>query len=233
MAHRVGFAWLPLLLAAGCLPGPTNTALVPTSPFPNGKMPRMPATLTASNELEQEGRRVGLLGQKILNANPHLPVKPRFELIGGPSPEVFHRGMDEVVITEGLLQKCKTDGLLAAVLCVELGKMVGEREAAKQFLPHEADPEPPADVEVGNDHHGAFTPDDGTRLQELARWEEKCQRRRAQLNPTPEVLARGYLQKAGYGAPDLAEAAPLLRAARENVTIESQLNGQPLSQPLP
>ena len=35
-----------------------------------------------------------------------------------------------------------------------------------------------------------------------------------------------------YLAPDLAEAAPLLRAARENVTLESQFNGQPLSLPM-
>ena len=38
------------------------------------------------------------------------------------------RGAD-VVITEGLVRQCTSDGQLAAVLCTELGRLVSEREA--------------------------------------------------------------------------------------------------------
>jgi len=227
MAYRVGPSWLPVvLLATGCLPGPSNTTLVPTSPFPTGNMPKLPATLTASPEMEQESIRVALAGQKLLQANPTVPVKPRFTLIGVPGTEIFHRGADEVFVTEGLSEKCKTEGQLAAVLCQELGKMVSEREAAKRFLPAVADPDPPPDVPVGNDNHGTFGPDDGTRMMELGKYEQERHKHRDQAVPAPEVLARTYLEKAGFGAAELSEVAPLLRTARDSVALEKQLNGQ-------
>jgi hypothetical protein len=226
MASVTGRLWLPLvLLAGGCLPGTGGTTLVPTSPFPAGQMPNLPATLTASPELENEGKRVALLGQQLLDANPKLSVKPRFLLIGAPSAEVFHRGGDDVVISEGLLRKCKNDGQLAAVLALELGKVVSEQEAAKKFRSPLPDRGPPPDVPVGNDYHGPFGPDDGTRAQELGRYEQERQQRRALDVPPPEALARAYLRKAGFADADLAEATPLLRAARDNVTLEKQLAG--------
>src|SRR5262249_39695897 len=74
--------------------------------------------------------RVDAGGRQLLAANPQVGAKPLFHTIGAPQPEVFHRGTSDVWVTEGLVRQCATDGQLAALLCLELGKMVAEREAA-------------------------------------------------------------------------------------------------------
>lgn len=233
MANRAGAPWLPLvLLVVGCVPGPTtNTTLVPTNPFPSGKLPSLPDTPATTEETKQEGVRVARVGQKVLSANPQLAVQPRFTLIGVSGTEIFHRGNDEVFVTQGLAQKCKTEGQLAAVLCQELGKMVSEQEAARSFLPANTDLGPPTDVPVGNDYHEGSGASDGTRLMELGKYEQERKRRRGQEAAPPDTLARTYLRKAGFPATDLTEVAPLLRAAQDSAALEKQFNGQllPLS----
>src|SRR5437879_3739195 len=89
-------------------------------------MTTLPTLSPASTEAAS---RVDKIGRGILAANPQIGAKPLFRTIGAPRPEVFHRGTDDVYVTEGLVRLCETDGQLAAVLCAELAKMVAEREA--------------------------------------------------------------------------------------------------------
>jgi hypothetical protein len=147
---------------------------------------------------------------------------------------VFHRGTDALFITDGLSKKCTTEGQLAAVLAYELGRMVAEREALATPDTRQPERPPPMESRVGGDAGGPFGPPDGTRLAELARHEKEHPRRKAAPPPPPDplVLARGYLERAGYTAKDLEEVAPLLREARKNVDLERQLiNGTPPSRP--
>jgi predicted Zn-dependent protease len=228
MTGRIWLLGIVLLgSCVGCVPGPTqNTTLVPGNPFISSAAGTKIQTQELSAEGKAESIRVARVGQQILAANPQIPIKPQFLTVGESAPEIFHRGGQDVIITESLASKCKTDGQLAAVLCHELGKQVTEREALQRFMPRSGNG-PPADVPVGNDYHGGFSAEDGTRMMELGKYEEDLKRRRAE-SISPDTLAKIYLQKAGQPPELLAEVAPLLRAADQNATLEKQLNHAPL-----
>jgi hypothetical protein len=175
---------------------------------------------------EETGKRVGLIGEKLLAANRQTAIHPVFQTIGSADVEVFHQGATNLYVTEGLVRQCKTDGQLAAVLALELGKMVSEREALARPAARMADRWSPMEVRVGNDVGGTFGAADGTHLAELAKAERQ---RGAAANapppppPSPEVLARCYLCKAGYSSDDLSDVTPLLRKAEGNYALEKQL----------
>lgn len=216
-----------VLLAAGCIPDGTTTALVPANPFGNAPVIQPPRQVAYSPASEEAARRVGLAGQKVLQANPQLGVQPLFRTIGAPHAEVFHVGTTQVCITEGLAKQCRTEGQLAAVLCVELGKMVAEREALAG--PQASSPErpPPVEMRVGNDSGGPFGPADLTRLAELGKYEKEHRRPGATHLPDPQAIARTCLLKAGHTAADLDAVAPFLKASAANSHLEKQLAAPP------
>jgi hypothetical protein len=222
--------WLPLLLAAsGCLSEDGKPMLVSADPF--GGAPRLPPPQRVAHApaTEETARRVTLVGEKVLTSNRQIGLHPLFLTVGSPQPDIFHHEGREVWVTEGLVRQCKTDGQLAAVLCQELGKMVAEREALASPAARVPDRGPPPEVRVGNDQGGAFGASDGTRLVELARADKE--RHRPSLPPPPppppEVLARVYLQQAGFAATDLEDVLPLLRQAEEGGNLERQLTAPP------
>jgi hypothetical protein len=163
--------------------------------------------------------RVDSLGTRILAENPQIAAKPIFRTIGTPEPEIFHQGMSTVVITQKLVEMCPTDAELAAVLCLEFGKMVAERQAAAPILRPRTDLPPyspglPAAVSV-----------DQFQQAELAKYEKNRgghPSRDGEL-PDPEVLARMYLHRAGFAAEDLEKVRPQLRAAAAVTTMEDQV----------
>src|SRR5262245_59658158 len=113
MVRRVLPAGL-LLLVAGCLEQ-ESLPLVPSNAF--NRTPSAPAAHVACSPASEEtATRVGLIGQKLITANQQLGVRPLFRTVGSPTPEVFHRGTSEVLITEGLVKQCASEGQLAAVL---------------------------------------------------------------------------------------------------------------------
>jgi len=221
---------LPLVvLVCGCVTNGVGTLLVPANPFPtpvNGVPVKTRTAYTAASE--EAAIRVARLGQKLLAANPQIAMRPRFTTIGAPMAEVFHRGSRELLITEGLTRQCKTEGQLAAILCLELAKMVAEREALAGPDSRLPDQMPPADVPVGNDYRAGSGDIDGTRLLELSHYEHLRRRPGAPVPPppAPEALARCYLQKAGFAPGELSEAGPLLHAAEASSTLENQMTGQ-------
>jgi hypothetical protein len=207
-------------------PDPDNpgTALVPTSPF--GNPPAPPHTVTkvsfgpASREM---ALRVDRVGREVLAANPQIGFRPLFATIGAPQPELFHQGTDVVHITEGLAKQCQNDGQLAALLSLELGKMVAEREAMASPRMRNPERRPPMDVPIGN--AGQFSAPDLTRVAELAPYDHERQRAAKRFPPPdPTKLARGYLEKAGYSRADLDAVAPLLAEAERNCALEKQIN---------
>jgi predicted Zn-dependent protease len=222
MTYRVWLVAPALIgLAVGCVPGPNNNMIVPTNPFGDGRKVETPTPHEASKVTEQSAINVVRVGQKILAANPGLKLQPQFILVGRPDEEIFHREKD-ILITEGLAQKCQSEAQLAAVLCHELGKMVSEREGVERFRLRADDRSPPVDVPVGNDYHGVLGAADNTHQIELARYEQERKNRRSK----PEDLARAYLIKAGYKASDLTDVGPLLRAADRNASVEKQMTGK-------
>ena len=190
----------------------------------------VPVNLTPAST--EAAARVDTVGRGILAANPQIGAKPLFRTIGAPRPEIFHRGMDDVYVTEGLVRLCDTDGVLAAVLCAELAKMVSEREAIAPAGVRRPDRPPPMDVPVSSD--GFAGAPDLTRMRELADYEkQKRQQARQETLPAPDPLAlskdylRTYLLRAGYAPQDIDAAAPVLQQAAKNYVFEKQMTTGP------
>ena len=126
----------------------SETPLVSSNPFDN--KPVSPAAHVAcSAGTTETATRVNRVGQAVVTANAQLGMKPTFITIGAPQSEIFHQGTTSVTVTEGLVKQCTEDRQLAAVLSLELGKMVSEREA-RASLRHTR-PEA-MNVSVGNDY---------------------------------------------------------------------------------
>jgi hypothetical protein len=221
------------LVVAGCLPihavldpdAETPSTLVPTSPFGNPPAPPQTAVKAAFAPASRDlALRVDRVGKDVLAANPQIGLRPLFATIGAPKEEVFHQGTGTIWVTEGLVKLCQGDGQLAALLCVELGKMVSEREALASPQMRNPEHRPPMDMPIGN--AGQFSAPDLTRMAELAPYDRERQRAAKRLPPPdPNVLARGYLEKAGFAKTELEAVAPLLGAAERNCALEKQING--------
>jgi len=223
------------LLLAGCgpLPFKSNESLQTVKPSPFGpvqsvKGPR-PQLSPASKE---ESLRVDIVGQKLIEANRHVGLRPAFLTSGAPAPELFHQGTASVIITEGLSKQCRSEAQLAAVLAYEMGRMVAEREALASPETRRPEKLPPMESRVGTDSGGAFGSPDGTRMAELAKFEKEQPRTRsAPPPPDPLLLAQKYLEKAGFTAKDLEEVVPLLKQARGHNDLERQFQGRPVVRP--
>jgi hypothetical protein len=226
MSYRLSFV-LPLFLAsAGCLAPQPGTASVPSNPFgisPSGQK----ALASRAQASVETAARVDGIGRKILAANPQAGFgvqSPQIRTIGVPQPEIFHIGTTEIDITEGLAKQCTTEGQLAAVLCMELGKMVSEREAFTAPQTRAPERQPPMEVRIGNDNAGSFGPADQMHRAELAKYDDERQRQKAaRVPPNPQILAGSYLKNAGYSEGELEAVSPLLRSAAESATMANQL----------
>jgi hypothetical protein len=232
---RAGLVLL-LVLAGGCIPlslqefldpdaaAPATTA-VPSSPFGSPGPAAPPAQVTYKTSSAETGLalRVDAVGRKVLAANPQTGLQPYFQIYGTPTPEVFHQGTKIVHITDALVKQCKTDGELAAVLAVEFGKMVAEREALVSSRVRGPEQGPPIEVPIGNAGQAGGGAVDQARLVELARFEKRRREAaKAATPPDPQQLAAGYLENAGFARADLDAVRPLLRSAEGNYVLEKQ-----------
>jgi hypothetical protein len=237
MAARGRWMGAALLLAAGCLPTkeealPTvkPSPFGPTPPASAGQMVKLPKQPQASKE---QALRVEIVGQKLIQANPQIGLRPLFITPGVPTPELYHQGQNAVYITEGLVKQCQTEAQLAALLAYELGRMVAEREVLASPEMRRPERLPPMRSGVGSDSRGAFGPADATELTELAKFDRERPRPQSPppAPPDVQVLARSYLAKAGFAPKDLDDAAPLLRQSRSHNDLERQMHGQPILRP--
>jgi hypothetical protein len=233
MARRAGPVWLSLLVVLpGCFPlefrRDPETSVIPTSPFGGGSTAVSAYTRnTAPPATKEAAVNVQRVGLKIVTANPSLGVRPQFVTIGGDAPlELFHTGDTAVCITESLARKCKTEGELAALLSMELGRMASEKAAIG--LGDIPDRGPPPMVNVGNEYGGRFGAADGTRMMELAKFErQRALAREQAAPPAPDVLARVYLKAAGYNLADFDSVAPLFRSVENSGQLEKLMTATP------
>ena len=85
--------------------------------------------------------RVETIGRKIIAQNTFTGIEPLFHTVGVPEAVLFHRGAEELIISEGLVKQCRNDSELAAVLSSELAQMMNEKKTARRvgagpgFLP--------------------------------------------------------------------------------------------------
>jgi hypothetical protein len=172
--------------------------------------------------------RVFTVGQKILAANPELPQRLIFRAVGHPSPEIFHQGNSAIVVTQKLVDMCPTENELAALLCVELGRMVVEREALAPLAARQPEPRSPIDPVQIRATVGVANPDE-FRLRENAHYEAE-QRRQVSGTislPDPMALARRYMQRAGYSNDSIDRIKPILKLAGEHSDLEQQMRSIP------
>jgi predicted Zn-dependent protease len=219
---RRSLVLVPLLLLAGCVPlefldpNPTGTAMVPTSPFGTQPVVQAPVKTNFRPASDEMALRVDAVRRKILTANPKLPVRPLVATVGQPEPEIFHQGAQIIYITAGLITRCKNEDELAALLCLELGKMVSEQPAQART------PEAPRPMTVPIGNAGQVGPQDQVGQVELAKYEAERKRAKRQASPDPRALAAKYLEKAGYDKRALDTIGPLLEAAEKTYKMEKQ-----------
>lgn len=168
--------------------------------------------------------RVETLGRKVVAQNTFTGIEPLFHTIGVKESVLFHRGTEELFISEGLVEKCKSDAELAAVLCAELGQMVTEKRAAKA-LGRDIDPISDAGTGAGPLFPGGTAYDAG-RQAELAYHEQRHPRGGARPGTADAVAtARELLTGAGYSPLEYDRVEPLLKKSDRGETLRKQLGG--------
>lgn len=219
------FVLLPALcfVICGCLSDDSDpfgrsqkTAIPPREKLPKGSL--------------EAASRVDAVGRQIVKANPEITDSLLFLSIGAPEVSAFHRGTTEIYVSDGLVQRCKTDGELAAVLCNELGKMMVEAQAQGKVKPP---PERERPYTLTFDREGD---PDRTQLAEQAVYERQNPRRPTSASSPeqdPAMLARGYLTKAGFAADDLSKAATLIRQAESNPAFNQMVSPRAESLAIP
>jgi len=225
---------LAAALASGCVPtdflnpdAPASGATaVPTSPFTTPGPVVAPASGAAKSPqaAPEIAIAVDKVGQQLIAANTSLGMKPLFLTIGAPQPEIFHQDTSALLITDSMVKQCKSEAQLAALLSVELGRMVSEREVLASPATHNPVKRPPIAVTMGN--AGQFSGLDQLQQAEVAKLD--CDRRRPAkkfVPPDPVLLARGYLDAAGFDKKELDTVAPLLAQAEKNYVVEQQFKG--------
>jgi hypothetical protein len=218
-----------VLLACGCVPLDVfqhdETAMVTPSQF-NTAAPLPPPTYTvkSSPSSPEAAITVDRVGQQILTANKQLGIRPMFVTIGAGDPEIFHQRTGAVFITESLVRQCKNEGQLAALLSLEIGKMISERETL--INPQWRDPPKPLPIAVTTGNAAQYTGMDQLYDAEVAKLDADRRRPTKKfVPPDPQVLAARYLQAAGFDSQELTATAPLVEAADKNYVMEKQING--------
>lgn len=219
-----GLPWL--LLLAGCAPPETRTTLVAPIEFDNAPpAARHTAAYTAASVAL--AARVDGVGRKLEAANKQCGLAPLFFTVQAPKAEIFHEGTHQVVITAALVDQCKTDGQLAAVLASEMARMVVEREAQLAASVRQPKPLPPMQLNIGSSGGGSLGPADQTSLAEMARFHPPGYTPPPQPLPDPNLLTRRFLHNAQFAEAELDQAAPLLAAAAANNDFERQMTTTP------
>jgi hypothetical protein len=209
-------------LAAGCA-NDGQMSLRRALGWDEQKVHELPRGLNLTTHLEYSAR-VEELGHRIIAQNTFTGIEPMFLTVGAPESVLFHRGAEELVISDGLVKQCKTDAELAAVLCSELGQMVAEKKAVRR-VGADRDSFPNNGLPAGSTiAGGAF--DDPGRAAEMAYRD----RNRTRTTPTIEPadaskLSRDLLKGAGFDTAELDRVEPLLKQSDRGAALKKQLGG--------
>jgi hypothetical protein len=163
------------------------------------------ASLAAAARVDQTGRQIAA-------ANPFTGLDTTFQVIGHPDPLLFHRDHHGVFVSDSLVDQCKSEAELAALLCSELGKMVAEKRNLARMGYVESFPQVP----LANSLDAGLEP---ARLAELAARKEKAE-------PTdPKAIALDLLKSAGHDANAMKSVEPIIKNANQNREVLRQLGG--------
>lgn len=174
-------------------------------------------TMNVTPESMKTAERVDALGRRIVAQSPFSGLEPLFHVVWVRESVLFHRGTAEVFISAGLVEKCKTEPELAAVLCAELGKMSAEKRRAALH---------------GKDRDGIASvtfPDanalDTGKSAEVAKQDKGTPHRFTPDELNAEAVARDLLRGAGFDPEELEKARGLLRQSERGDDIRKQLAG--------
>ena len=217
---------LGLLLLTGCLstmPEDPPTEQVPSAPFTELRRP-MPTKVNYAPASPETSFRVVMIKDKLLGENPKVGIKPNVAAIGSADPEIFHTGLNQIFITEGLVRQCQSEGQLAAILAYELGRMISEREATVSDEIRQPERQLPIQLPIGS--NGNSRDADPTNYIQLAQHEKLYPKHPRKLAPpNPSLIARDVLERAGYQRTDLDAAMPILQNAERFQVLENQFKG--------
>lgn len=168
------------------------------------------------------------VGSAVVAANSaDLPSKPLFLTIGLPEPMVFHQGAGQIVVSEGLVNRCTSDAELAAVICHELGKIAVEHPAKGAPRP-ERDLPPPSPTTP--DVVGATYSADMTRVAEEAMFDRRNprpSRGAREPGPDPQTLAHNFYVKAGHPVDQFDRVSGLIKEAEDNAEKRDLMRSRP------
>lgn len=219
-------AWLAIIVTAALAStGCESDSVATARKFLGWDDPNIPNMANYPKPDIAVAARVDEVGQRIIEINTFTGIEPFFTTIGVPESVLFHRGPNNLFISEGLVKLCKTDAELAAVLCSELGQMVAEKKAAKRYgIDRDSIP----DVALpgsGSVMSGGGTPFDAARQAELG-----YMQRQPRATPTVDPVdaarqARQLLTGAGFDGAVLDQVQPLLKQSERGMKIQKQMSG--------
>jgi hypothetical protein len=165
--------------------------------------------------------RVENIGRKIVYQNTFIGIEPMFMTLGVKEAVLFHRGADQLFVSQGLVEKCASDAELAAVLCAELGHMVAETRNARA-VGQNVDPPPDA----GGTAFPGSTPSDAGRQAEPAVHEKRFPNAGGPVETADAAgTARELLKGAGYSTAELDRVESLLKQSDRGDKLRKQLGG--------
>jgi hypothetical protein len=230
---------LPLLAAAAILGAGCTAEQLPRNPWLDARTPDLPGNphtsdapvvtqtdhMVSKPSSPETSMRVCAVGNRILDANKQIGIRPLFMTVGLAKPEIGHQGTTVIEISEALVNACPDEGQLAAVLCSELGKMVAERQTKSNLMRRLRDrPEPTMAAVGGNAISGA--PDHTDMAMNIKTYGDRPSAATAPAPPNPEVLAKSYLREAGYADTDFENVRDMLKAAEANTSLHHQISGK-------
>lgn len=220
MDRRLAAVAIATLFAAGC----TTDGEWSAGALLGREEIKPPRDLTLPRAHLETAERVETLGRRIIAQNALTGIEPMFYALGVPEPVLFHRGPEELFISEGLVQQCRTDAELAAVLCSELGQMVAEKRALRRGgVDRDSFPEVGL---AGGQALGGGTPLDAGRAAELAYQERDSGRHPKPVEPADaRAIARDLLTGAGFDPAELDRVTPLLRQTDRGTALRKQMSG--------
>lgn len=177
----------------------------------SGPKVKTPPPPKVSLEYLRTAERVEMLGRRIIEQNTFTGLNPLFHTAGVKDLVLFHRGPEELIISEALANRCKVEAELAAVLCSQLGRMMAERRSARD-LGREVESFP----EVGQ----------GVKKQPKEKPKEPPATVASATAPAdPDQLARDLMRGAGFDPAELDRVGPLLKLVERNDALRKQMAG--------
>ncbi len=226
---RPWLPWCVLFAVAGCvplqpLPDEPPTRQVASTPFTESRRPTALTKVNCPPASPEIAIRVELTKGQLIGKNPQLGLRPQVTALGSTEMEIFHVGLDQVYITEGLVKQCSTDGNLAAALAYEFGRMVSRREAVVSDDVRQPERLKPIALRIGS--NGYADDADPTYLTQLGLFEKQSPKKQRKLaRPNPENVARSLLEQAGFQRTELDAVLPLLQQAERFSILENQFKG--------